>query len=830
MKFLRIIFSFAFTFLLLWILDTRPSEHPFLSGIKALERAPAFGHFLNPYGGFWQNAEPKKINPDLRIKSERVKDKIEIAFDERLIPHIFAKNDYDLYYAQGYVTAKYRLWQMDFITRAAAGRLSEFLGEQLFEFDKLQRRIGMLFAAEEAIKAMDSDTLSRMVMLAYADGVNDYIEQLSPKDLPIEYKLLGYQPEKWSPLKSALLQKYMAQDLSYRGDDLQMTNILNRYGKEIIKELFSGYPPEQDPIIPPQTNFDFKKLTIPKAPKEYTAPLPLMEQPAESVEKAENKKGIGSNNWAIGGEKTASGYPILANDPHLGLNLPSIWFELQLVSPKVNVYGAALPGAPGVVIGFNQEISWGVTNVESDVQDWYLIKFKDDSKKEYWHDKQWKPTKYRIEEIKVKGKASIKDTIYFTHHGPIVAYANEKEFGKKNQVPLNCALRWIAHDQSNDLMTFYRLNRARNYDDYRKAIANYTCPAQNFVFADVHKDIAITPNGKFPLKWKEQGKFVLDGTNPTHDWQDWIPANQNPHTKNPVRGFVSSANQFPADTTYPYYLHWEFATFERGKRVNERLSVMQKATMDSLQDIQNDNLNIFARNLVPAMISRVKTDELSADEKAVLQELSRWDYKHEKEKIGASIYKEWWPKIFEKIWQDDFGDDKYGMRFPAADRTREMILHFDSTKHTKWFDDRSTPTTETIQQILTLTFKETVKSLTDKFGKMGEKWQWKTYRVLNIRHLGRIEQFSSLNVVSNGDPRCVNAVGNTNGPSWRMVVQLGLNPKARCIYPGGQSGNPGSHFYSNFIDVWAKGELAEIKFLKNFQELKKPLTILRISK
>ncbi|TAF83272.1 MAG: penicillin acylase family protein, partial [Sphingobacteriales bacterium] len=367
-----------------------------------------------------------------------------------------------------------------------------------------------------------------------------------------------------------------------------------KYGKDVIKELFNGFTPVQDPIIPAGTKYDFKKIAIPKTPKQISIPLSNQEG------KTEDKRGTGSNNWVVGGEKSITGAPILANDPHLTLSLPSIWFEIQLSAPKINVYGATLPGAPGVVIGFNQDVAWGVTNVDSDVQDWYYMKWKDKSYTEYYHNKDWKKTTKRIEIIKIKGENDWIDTVYYTHNGPVVANENDVKFAQNFNFPANCALKWAGHEPSNELLTFMKLNKARNYEDYRKAIATYVAPAQNFIFCDNLGNIAITSNGKFPIKWKEQGKYILDGTNAEHDWSvERIPASQNPHIKNPERGFVSSANQFPVDTLYPYYLHWEFATYQRGKRINEKLTTMTKASVDSLRMLQNDDLNIMARDILP---------------------------------------------------------------------------------------------------------------------------------------------------------------------------------------------------------------------------------------
>src|SRR6185312_2651879 len=303
----------------------------------------------------------------------------------------------------------------------------------------------------------------------------------------------------------------------------------------------------------------------------------------ETIRPKERAPGIGSNNWAIAGSRSANGYPILANDPHLNLTFPSIWYQVQLSSPTSNVYGVSLPGAPCVIIGYNQNISWGVTNVDADVLDWYQVKFKDNSKNEYWYNNQWNKTTRKIEVINIKGQKPSVDTVIYTIHGPIVYDKEAQKKDGRDNVPVGDALRWIAHDESDDFKTFYLLNRGKNYDDYRKALTYFTAPAQNFIFADKEKDIAITPNGKMPLKFPEQGKYILDGSDPANDWQGWIPPEQNPTVKNPPRGFVSSANQSSTDPSYPYYINWRFELYDRGKRINDLLSTMKNATIDTMR-------------------------------------------------------------------------------------------------------------------------------------------------------------------------------------------------------------------------------------------------------
>ncbi|TDG36669.1 penicillin acylase family protein [Pedobacter changchengzhani] len=787
-----------------------------------INTTPPLLKFLNPFMGFWQNAENNHFMFNHSVKIKGAIDKIEIVFDDRMIPHIFAQNDHDLYLAQGYVTAMHRLWQMDFQTRFAAGRISEVVTSQpARESDRYQRRMGMVYGAENSLKGMMADPKSKEMVLAYTEGINAYIKTLSKAKYPLEYKILDFKPEEWTPLKCALLLKQMSAVLAMGSDEFYMTNILKKFGPEITKNLFPDYPYREDPIIPVGTKWDFKPLPIPATPKAFTDAV------TGDVKTKQKIEGIGSNNWALSGSKTASGYPILANDPHLDLSLPSIWYQIQLNAPGVNTYGVSLPGAPGVIIGFNQKIAWGVTNVAADVLDFYQIKFKDSTHNEYWYNNKWTKTSKRIETIKVRGDKDIIDTVYYTHQGPVV-YLQKPKFNKANNVPVGNALRWIAHDQSNELLTFYFLNRGKNYDDYRKALTFYTAPAQNFVFASVDNDISITPNGKFPLKWKEQGKYILDGSDPANDWQGWIPASQNPTVKNPPRGFVSSANQSSTDQTYPYYINWEFAPYERGKHINDRLTAMTKATLDSIRLMQTDNYSVMAQNLMPAIMPLVNKDHLNATQKEALSYLTKWNKRYDANEIAASVFEIWTKRLSDDIWSDDFEVAGIPMRYPSRDRTVEMIIN---EPKSKWYDNTKTSKIETLSDLVNEAFKYSCDSLERRFGPINSDWNWANVKQTHVPHLAKIPGLGSKVLLIGGAKSTINAISETNGPSWRMVIELGKTPKGHGVYPGGQSGNPGSKFYDNMVDTWAQGKLYDLFFMQSPTDASgKIISRLKISK
>ncbi len=828
MKWLKVIRALLLNLIVLtlvYLFNHKLSDITFISKQLPAEVAslPPVGKFIDPFQGFWANAEPKEPAQQLSLTLPDLQEEVEIIFDDRLVPHIFAQNQQDMFFTQGYITAKYRLWQMEFQTHAAGGRLCEIIGDRALPYDVFQRRIGMVYGAEQSVKAMMEDSTTRAVVLAYTAGINAYIDQLSFADYPIEYKILDYAPEAWTPLKTALLLKYMAFDLSAQGsNDVKSTMLLARYGKAITDSLLPRYFDRISPVIPSGTNFDFRAEDVAPLPEAYDS---ITQQMAQSLEKqqtaARAEKAKGSNNWAVSGRKSATGYPILANDPHLSLSFPSIWYEIQLSCPGYQSYGVSLPGAPAIIIGFNKDISWGVTNAYNDVLDFYQMKFKDEAMTAYYHDGQWKETTRRKDTIRIRGGKEVIEEITFTHHGPIVLENSQPTFGL--DVPPKHAMRWLALEPSNELKTFHKLNRARNYEEFVEALSQYACPAQNFAYAD-NENIALWVNGKMPKRWKEQGKYILDGTDAAHDWQGWIPHQQLPHVKNPRRGFISSANQPSTDTTlYPYYIGWDYSSPERGIRINERLTEMGKITVDDLQDLQNDNTNVRARTVLPILLQYLNASQLRGNYKQAYNTFLKWRYLNNANMISPTVFDVWWDNLVVAIWKDDVPT---GAMFPEANKTVQLLMKDTASR---WFDDKKTINEETIKDIVNQSYQKSIDQLTKELGNFGEAWQWGKYNPSSIIHLTRaIPSFSVEGLETGGGPIEVNANNGNNGPSWRMIVAMGETVQGYGIYPGGQSGNPGSFYYDNMVERWRIGELAELLFFEKADE-RNPKIISRLT-
>lgn len=376
---------------------------------------PPLGKVLHPFIGVWQNVETDKMDTKTSVFIKTLHGQVDVVFDTRGVPHLFAADDDDLYFAQGYVTARDRLWQMDFQSRLVSGRLAEIFGSKVLDFDRFQRRMGLVYGAKKAVEKMRRSPKTWSVIQAYSAGINAYIESLDPAAYPLEYKLLDYAPESWTPLHCALLVKYMAWNLTGYSSDLALSQIAAVYGQQTIDELFPAFIQGAVPVIPADTQWDFEPLNciVPAIPY-----VPYLESQQSLMPMHGGE--VGSNNWAVAARKTAAGYPLLANDPHLQLLLPSFWYEIQLQASGVNTYGVSIPGIPGVVIGFNEEIAWGVTNGGDDVLDWYKTDFEDENLRRYRYDDAWRPVRRVVEKIQVRGAASVADTVLYTHHGPVV--------------------------------------------------------------------------------------------------------------------------------------------------------------------------------------------------------------------------------------------------------------------------------------------------------------------------------------------------------------------------------------------------------------------------
>jgi penicillin G amidase len=786
MKYFILALSLLVNGLLIYVLDTR----------KVLPLP--LGSFLSAQEGIWQNAEPIDQNFNADLKIEGLQGEVDVYFDERLVPHIFAAVDSDAYFVQGYLHAKFRLWQMEFQTHAAAGRISEIVGSKGIQFDRNQRRIGMVYAAENALAAMEKDPQTLTALNAYTAGINSFIEKLNTSELPIEYKLLGYEPEKWNNLKSALFIKQMTNTLAGYDRDLEYTNALEILGEEKFRILYSDIPDSLYPVIPKGTAYAQSTLDL-SAPSTVDSLYFKRKDTIQFVEDYKPDPANGSNNWVVSGSKTQSGKPILANDPHLSLTLPSIWYEIQLTTPTINTYGVSFPGIPGVVIGYNDSIAFGFTNAGRDVKDYYEIQFKDKTKQEYFFDSQWVKSTLRVENIKIKDSVTMLDTVAYTVFGPVTY---DHAFKTSLSEEKAYALRWVAHDTSNVLKMWMLLNSAKNYNDYYQAISHFNVPGQNMIFASATGDIALWQQGTFPLRWKDQGLFVMPGKDSSYMWKGYIPMDENPHSFNPESGFLSSANQRAADTTYPYFMPGSYEVY-RPITINRKLAELENISIQDMKNLQNNNYNVFAEMALPILLQHTDRSILSTDEKRFLDIVTSWNLMNDIKEKGPTCFTIWWDSLSAVILNDDLIRNKIPIIKPE-----KFVLLEALSKDTNFIfiDDLSTDKIETLNDQVVMALKQA----TSKFSELEKdnKVEWAAFKNTSVYHLLRTNTmpFARGGLMIGGGSGIVNATTHDHGPSWKMIIEMDTPVKAVGVYPGGQSGNPGSQYYDSFIDTWAKGE------------------------
>lgn len=768
-------------------------------------KLPPLAHFFHPVKGVWNNTE-RSVQEDEKIQLKQVSGKAEIVYDDRWVPHIYAENLEDVLFLQGYAEAQNRLFQMDFMTRAAEGRLSEVMGPVTLAFDREKNRSLIAETAENAVAAWSQHKDAMRLLQKYIDGVNAYIDQLKPEDYPIEYKLLNFKPEKWSAKKSALVYSSMADVLCGRSDDLESTNSLAVLGRTLFDYI---YPEDNDggfPVIPYERKYNFKNPHADESRDSITI------RPFYKYQYKNRVKGIGSNNWAISRLKSKTGNPILCNDPHLNLTLPSIWMEQHLITPDINTYGVSFPGFPGIMIGFNDYIAWGETNVSHDVEDLFNIEWVDGTRLRYKSGNAVKMAQTVVKTIKVRNMPDVYDTIRFTDKG-VVRF--ESTDGKSD-----IAARWLPADPKKDaeFMTFIDIMRSKNKEEFKKALLHFNTPAQNFIFASASGDIALFVNGLFPIRQKEDGRFIEPASNIAGDWHAYIPKEENPYIENPVQGYVTSSNQRSAGLDYPYYYTGKFE-HARNVSINRKLKDTLKWSVEEMQKMQGDNFNYFASQALPKII-RILSPKYS--EHSLIEEWKKWDYHYTKTSTAATSF----DAMFKAVYDLTFDEiliykDTMDILYPEDWRMVDLLTH--DTNSVIFNKVMTKNKTESRQDIV----YEAFEKISGKEEMKKNNTPWGSHKPVNISHYTRIPALSVLGLSVDGTTDAINAVGSSYGPSWRMVIDMagGDRTKAYGIYPGGQSGNPLSPYYKNMIEDWSNLRFNSLNQSKDPDKIKRKKSI-----
>jgi len=749
---------------------------------------PTLGKLLNPYDGFLTNENSNSLNTEIKFTEEPV----QITYDERNIPHVFAENEGDMYVAQGYVTAVDRLWQIDFLSMVAAGRLAEILGDSYLEHDRLQRRYGILHSAKQSLEVIEQNPITKKALDHYTKGVNTFIDGLEQKDLPIEYKLLGYDPEPWTNLKSVLIMKYVGSTLTGYEEDINTS-----YMKLVLKSDFDLLYPDYKVSENPESSLSLIQLYDSLPYSDYIDYNFLGKSPAVDISQFNPR--LGSNAWALADEKTKGKGAILCNDPHLNLTLPSIWYEIQLNDKQQNVYGFSIPGTPGIVVGFNDDISWGITNGAADVRDWYKLEIRQDYSA-YLFDGKWLPTKKRLEVIKIKGSPDYIDTVRSTIHGPIVS---DNSLNQLNSAK-DCAMRWTVNESTNEFESIIRMNNAKSIDEFQEAISAFMVPTLNFLFADRKGNIGTFFRGAV---WKKDQKYlgrqVLDGTRKDHLFEAFVPSDELPSIINPVSKYVYSANNNPFSADDSLYVNGYYSEM----RANKIASVLAQDKVFSIDDqkrMQLDNTNRVAQLALPILLKHVNHSD-----REFVNSLKNWDGSYAKDSKLASFFEDWWSQIEYQTWDELV---RYS-RFIKNPDDVVLLNLIKSSGTNKYFDKVSTEKVETAGDIVAETFNDAYK-----YHQSSGEQNWGQNHRVNFIHLADIDAFGKLDVEIGGHPEALNAISENWGPSLRFIIQMGETIEAYGIIAGGPSGNPGSKYYDSNISDWLSGKYYKLHFYQHQKE------------
>ncbi|MTH54804.1 penicillin acylase family protein [Bacillus mangrovi] len=713
--------------------------------------------------------------------------------DQEGVPHINAETEQDLYMAQGYVQAQDRLFQMDLSRRQASGMLSEVVGEATVDRDKFFRTLGLRRAAEASIETYDQEALD--VLQWFADGVNAYMDEAKKEEkLSPEFTLLGYEPEKWTPIDSLTIGKYMAFDLGghWQGQAFRYW-AADSLTKEEAMELYPSYPKNAPEILSSYENLDLdvkKSFANAVLPREFN----------------------GSNNWVVSGEKTASGKPLLADDPHLGLATPSIWYQMHLTSKEQNVSGVIFAGVPGIILGHNEKIAWGVTNTGPDVQDLYIEKRNPDHPEQFLYNGKWEKAQLIEEPIKVKGMETIPYKVTETRHGPVIS-----EFSHDKKKDTVLAMKWTALMPSTELQAVLQMNRAEDWPSFEKALEDFHVPTQNFVFAGTDGTIAYKANGKIPIRKKGDGMLPVPGWTDEYEWTGFIPWEELPRSTNPEEGYLATANNKVIDDSYPYHISHHWAQPYRYMRIAEFLESKDKLTPDDMMKLQMDQKNLYAKEFAPEFLSKAKEMDLTKEEEEALDLLRSWNYEDDPGSGAPLLFHLWMKEIPKVLYSDKIPEEMDELFEGKAQITDELLRKALAGKRSVWIENKGG-----LPSVLKTSLKNTLARIKKDFGNDPEKWKWGAYHQVYFEH-----PLSSASPVlewafnrqkplaAGGSQVTVQAAAyeengiTDHGAPWRFVADLSDLSKAYHSNSPGQSGHVKSKWYDNQLKNWVDGVFHE---------------------
>ena len=738
---------------------------------------------------------------DLSVKG--IKGNIEVIRDSFGMPHIYAENDADVYFGLGYCMAQDRLFQMEMIRRAARGRLAEILGEKLVPVDQLFRTVTASKSPEEAYEELPPDL--KAAYESFTEGVNYYVAN-HRGPYPFEFTLMGSNPEPWVSADIVGVYYYMAWDQNYPiKSELFHAAIIDRVGEELAREIYIEYPSGYPTIISEGSN------PIARGAKEI---LTYMAMAREITGPAGFEA---SNNWAISPRKSTTGSAILANDPHLAIGLPSIWYEAHLISPSMNVSGSTLPGFPFIAAGANEHVAWGMTNVNADDADFYLEKINPNNPYQYEYMGSWEDMVVKEEVIKVKNGEDVPIEIKLTRHGPIIDDVDKYDQPQGYSV----SLRWTAPDFPDSPYSAYLADRAKNIDDIEKAAGYYKCFGTNWVYADDSGNIGFWLAMGIPIREGFNGDVPLAGWDGKHEWQGYVPTEEQPHLKNPSQGWVATANNKTVSDDYPYHISSNFATPDRFIRIEEMIEEKEKLGVKDVERIQADTLVVMARDWVPLLLKDLQGVELSESEKQGRALLEGWDFMANGDGTAPTVFHAFVNSLVANVFKQRLGGDLYTLYVGKNKNIPfNTLRHLIDKGESVWFDDPNTPQIEGRDALFVKSFKDGVSYLEKKMGGDVDGWVWEKLHTVTFYHpFGK--KSPVMGVFMNRGPFPVGGSiftvnptvyhvedpwGTTDAAGLRHIIDLSGQGNSLRIIAGGASGNFMSPYYDNQIKLWRTNE------------------------
>jgi penicillin amidase len=759
---------------------------------------PALGPAFNPVTGAWtMAADAANSGQSQTLRLAGLEKPVNVTLEADGTSHIVAQTDHDLFLATGYLHARFRLFQMDLLRRQGEGRLSEVVGKAALDSDRFELQLGLLRTAQAEWAAASSR--SRNAGIAYAQGVNDRISEAeTDHQLPAMFALLGYQPKPWTPVDSLIVKGDMTQTLNFTDTPLVMALLEKSLGADLTSRWFTTLPPNPQspydpgpypPAVAPAPIATVSQVTDSEAVAAADAYQRLASLPAGLV-----ATGGDSNNWAVAGSRSASGGALMAGDPHLHLTLPAIWYQLSWDSPSYHVSGVSIPGTPAILIGHNQHISWSLTDAQNQQTFFYLEHEDSAHPGQYLWKGAWKSYSTVTYDIPVLGGPTDHLTVKLSVHGPVIT-----ERGQTTSV------WWAGNIPSQDLDVLLGIDQASNYQQFRDALRGWYSPTHNFVYADDQGNIGLISAGYYPQVAAGQPWLPMPGTG-EDDVVGTIPFDSIPQVYNPPGGIIWSANQRQVTGDYPYYIGTASNFFDPGYRANEIHRVLSqggKLNAADMMALQTDTRDYLASEIVPVLLQAIP----SSPEKDLL---ANWDYRMEINSPAATIWLTFWQSYlaatFDSYWHSR------GVTVARSELNDALGQDLEA-----WtLGDPNNPafkygfTSNSASDVMRLAFTSTVSTLTKQLGSDPNTWTWGKVHQRVIENLAQVKGLNYGPRPDGGDaytPLAAPDFPSSHGPSWRMVVDWGAGT-FQAIYPGGQSENPASTWYSDRVDAWFNGKYA----------------------